>query len=45
MPDTDEKMSRRTFLKLGVVGISTTALAFVAGCGGEEDDDEEEEDD
>lgn len=45
MPDTEEKMTRRAFLKLGVVGISATALAFVAGCGGEEEDDEEGDDD
>ena len=43
MPNTEEKISRAGFLKLGVVGIS--ALAFVAGCGGEEDDDDEGEDD
>jgi hypothetical protein len=45
MPNTDEKISRAGFLKLGVVGITATALAFVAGCGGEEDDDDEGEDD
>ena len=45
MPDTNEKISRADFLKLGVLGISTTALAFAAGCGGEEDDEEGEDDD
>jgi hypothetical protein len=45
MPNTDEKISRAGFLKLGVLGISATALAFAAGCGGEDDDDEGEEDD
>ena len=45
MPNTDEKISRAAFLKLGVAGISATALAFAAGCGGEEDDDEGEDDD
>ena len=45
MPNTDEKISRAGFLKLGVLGISATALAFAAGCGGEEDDDDEGEDD
>jgi hypothetical protein len=38
MPSADEKFSRAGFLKLGVLGISATALAFAAGCGGEEDD-------
>ena len=38
MPNTEEKISRAGFMKLGVLGISTTALAFAAGCGGEEDD-------
>ena len=46
MPNTNEKISRAGFLKLGVLGISATALAFAAaGCGGEDDDDEGEEDD
>jgi hypothetical protein len=45
MPNADEKISRAGFLKLGVLGVSATALAFAAGCGGEEDDDEGEEDD
>jgi len=46
MPQADEKISRAGFLKLGVIGISATALAFAAGCGGgEEDDDDEGEDD
>jgi hypothetical protein len=47
MPDMDqpEKISRRSFLKLGVLGISTAALAFAAGCGGEDDEDGEDEED
>ena len=45
MLNADEKISRAGFLKLGVLGISATALAFVAGCGGEEEDDEGEDDD
>ena len=45
MPNMEEKISRAAFLKLGVAGISATALAFASGCGGEEDDDEGEEDD
>jgi hypothetical protein len=43
MPNTEEKISRAGFLKLGVVGIS--ALAFAAGCGEEDDDDEGGEED
>ena len=42
MPNTDEKISRAGFLKLGVLGIS--ALAFAAGCAGEEDDEGEDDD-
>ena len=42
MPNTEEKISRAGFLKLGVLGIS--ALAFAAGCAGEEDDEGEDED-
>ena len=44
MPNKDEKISRAGFLKLGVLGISATALAFAAGCAGEEDDEEEDDD-
>ncbi len=44
MPNADEKISRANFLKLGVLGISATALAFAAGCGGEEDDEGEDDD-
>ena len=43
MLNTDEKISRAGFLRMGVLGIS--ALAFAAGCGGEEDNDESEGDD
>ena len=42
MPNTEEKISRAGFLKLGVLGIS--ALAFAAGCAGEEDDEGEDDD-
>lgn len=45
MPNTDEKISRVGFLKLGVLGISAAALAFAAGCGGEEDEEGGEDDD
>ncbi len=42
----DQKMSRSDFLKLGVAGISATALLFAAGClGGGEDDDGGDDDD
>ena len=41
VPNTDEKISRSGFLKLGVLGISAAALASAAGCGGEDDDDDE----
>ncbi len=44
MPNADEKISRAGFLKLGVLGISATALAFAAGCGGEDDDEGEDDD-
>ena len=42
MHNTEEKISRAGFLKLGVLGIS--ALAFAAGCAGEEDDEGEDDD-
>ena len=44
MPNADQKISRAGFLKLGVLGISATALLFAAGCGGEEDDDDGDDD-
>ena len=44
MPNTDEKISRAGFLKLGVSGISAAALAFAAGCAGEDDDEDEGDD-
>ncbi len=31
MPNADERISRAGFLRLGVLGVSATALAFVAG--------------
>jgi hypothetical protein len=38
-----EEISRRSFLKPCVVGISTTALLFASGClgGGDDDDDDD----
>ncbi len=40
-----EKISRRSFLKLGLAGISATAVLFVAGCAGEDNEDDDEDDD
>lgn len=40
MTETEERISRKGFLKMGVAGISA-ALLFLAGCGGEEDDEDE----
>jgi len=45
MPGMDERISRGSFLRMGVAGISSAALLFLAGCAGEDDDDEEEGDD
>lgn len=46
MPETDtpKEISRAGFLKLGLVGLSTAAVAFAAACGGEVEDDDEEDD-
>ena len=40
---TDEKISRRSFLKLGAAGMWATALLLFSGClgGGEEEEDDE----
>ena len=44
--EAKREISRRSFLKPCVAGISTTALLFVAGClGGEDDDDDDDDDD
>lgn len=37
-------MSRREFLKRGVVGVVATLVLFVAGCGGGEEEENGEED-
>ena len=37
------EMSRRGFLKLGLVGIVGAALRLVAGCAGEEEDDDDDD--
>ena len=42
-PRNDEMLSRRTFLKLGLAGLSATALLFLSGCLGEEQEEEEGE--
>jgi hypothetical protein len=44
--ESNEAISRRSFLKLSFVGISGAALLLLSGCLGEEDgDDEDDEDD
>ena len=47
MPEMDGpgRISRAGFLKLGLAGLSTVAMAFVAGCGEEDDDEEDDNDD
>ncbi len=40
----EQKISRRHFLKLGLAGISATALLLAAGCLGEADDDDDDDD-
>ena len=43
-----KEITRRSFLKLGLAGISASALGFVAGgCagGGDDDDGDDDEDD
>jgi hypothetical protein len=43
---SNKDISRRSFLKLGLAGISGAALLLLSGClGEEEDDDEDDEDD
>ena len=37
------EMSRRGFLKLGLVGIVGATLLLVAGCAGEEEDDDDDD--
>ena len=41
-PRNGEVPSRRTFLKLGLAGLSATALLSLSGCLGEEPKDEDE---
>ena len=40
-----EEISRRSFLKLGLAGVSGAVLLFLSGCLGEEEDEEDEDDD
>ncbi len=40
-----EEMSRRGFLKFGLVGVVGAALLLVAGCVGEEEEDDDDDDD
>ena len=42
---TAEEMSRRGFLKFGLVGVVGTVLLLVAGCVGEEEEDDDDDDD
>ena len=42
--ESKEEFSRRSFLKLGLAGISGAALLLLSGCLGEEEDDEDDED-
>ncbi len=42
---TEQVLSRRGFLKLGLASISATVLLFVSGCAGGEDDDDGGDDD
>ncbi len=44
MPDQENALSRRSFLRLGLVGAFGVATAFLDGCAGAEDDDEEDDD-
>lgn len=40
----DEKITRRSFLKIAFAAVPAAAVLFVAGCGGEDDEDEGEDD-
>jgi hypothetical protein len=43
--ESKEEISRRSFLKLGLGGVSGAVLPFLSGCLGEEEDEEDEDDD
>ena len=43
--ESNKEISRRSFLKLGLAGISGAALLLLSGCLGEEEDDEDDDDD
>ena len=42
--ETRKELTRRSFLKLGLSGISGFALLLIIGCGGDDDDDDEDDD-
>ncbi len=43
--ESNEELSRRSFLKLGFAGISGAVLLLLSGCLGEEEDEEDDDDD
>jgi hypothetical protein len=43
--EAGQKMSRRSFLKLGLAGVSAAMLLFAAGCASGGDDDDGDNDD
>ena len=43
--EDQEKLSRRSFLRLGFAGVLGAVLLFLSGCLGEEEDEEDEDDD
>ncbi len=43
--ESNQKISRRSFLKLGLASVSGALLLLLSGCLGEEEDDEDDDDD
>jgi hypothetical protein len=43
--ESSEKISRRSFLKLGLAGVSGAVLLLLSGCLGEEQDEDDDDDD
>jgi hypothetical protein len=43
--EAGQNMSRRSFLKLGLAGVSAAMLLFAAGCASGGDDDDGDDDD
>jgi hypothetical protein len=41
--ETRNELTRRSFLKLGLSGISAIALLLIIGCGGDDDDDDDDD--